>query len=197
MDKNQKMLFSVLGFAGVMIALSFASVPLYRTLCQITGWGGTTKRAEAPAVEKIYKREMIVQFDAGTAPDMPWAFKPDLRQVKVKVGQQALISYSAENKSAKPVAGSAVFNVTPMLAGKYFNKIQCFCFQEQILAPGQKVHMPVTFFIDPKIMDDHDLRDLKTITLSYTFYRDQSPALEKATEKFYSEGTAPSSAAKS
>src|SRR5205814_591419 len=114
-----------------------------------------------------------------------WTFKPDIRRVKVKVGQEALISYSAENKSNLPVSGEAVHNVTPPLAGKYFNKTQCFCFGEQIVNPGQKVHMPVTFFIDPKIMDDHELRDLKTITLSYTFYRHDSPELQKAIEKFY------------
>jgi cytochrome c oxidase assembly protein subunit 11 len=183
-QKNKKVLLATLGVAFGMIALSFASVPLYRALCQATGWGGTTQRV-AKNTAQAYDREIVVQFNADVDPRMPWAFRPDLRQVKVKVGADAIISYSAENKSRIPVAGTAIHNVTPLQAGKYFNKTQCFCFGEQILQPGQKAHMPVTFFIDPKIMDDRELKDLKTITLSYTFYRHDSPELEKAVEKFY------------
>lgn len=183
-QKNRKTLAVTLGVVFCMIGISFAAVPLYRTLCKVTGWGGTTQRAENKA-QKIFEREFIVQFNSDVDPRIPWAFKPDLRKVKVKVGQDGIISYSAENKGKTPVAGSAVYNVTPLQAGKYFNKTQCFCFAQQILQPGQKVNMPVTFFIDPKIMEDRDLKDLKTITLSYTFYRYDSPELEKAVEKFY------------
>jgi cytochrome c oxidase assembly protein subunit 11 len=187
-DRNRKTLTLMLGVALGMIVLSFASVPLYQHLCRVTGWGGTPKTA-VQAPDKVYDREITVQFNADVDPRLPWAFHPDMREVKVKVGQSALISYSAENSGKTPVSGSAVYNVTPLKAGQYFNKIQCFCFNEQILRPGEKVHMPVTFFIDPKIMDDRELKDLKTITLSYTFYRHNSPELEKATEKFYDEPT--------
>ena len=174
----------MLGIACAMIALSFAFVPIYKRFCQVTGWGGTTQTV-AVNTSKVYDREFIVQFNADTDPGLPWVFKPDQRSVKVKVGQNAIISYFAENKGNLPIAGTAIHNVTPLTAGQYFNKTQCFCFSQQILQPGQKVHMPVTFFIDPKIMDDHELRDLKTITLSYTFYRHASPELEKAVKKFY------------
>jgi len=178
-----------------MLLLSFASVPLYRAICQATGWGGTTQNAVANA-SKVYDRMVTVQFNADVDPAMPWIFRPELRQVKVKVGADAIISYSAENKSALPVSGTSLYNVTPMKAGKYFNKTQCFCFAEQILQPGQKAHLPVTFFIDPKIMDDPDMNDVNTITLSYTFYRHDSPALEKAVKKFYDAGGTPAPARK-
>lgn len=182
--KNRRILRRVLGTALVMIALSFASAPLYRTFCQVTGWGGTTKAA-ASNPNKVYDRKIVVQFNADTDPHLPWAFKPDQRQVTVHVGANALISYTAHNKTNQAVTGTALHNVTPLKAGKYFIKTQCFCFAEQTLEAGKTVHMPVTFYIDPKIMDDRELKDLKTITLSYTFFRHNSPELEKATEKLY------------
>jgi len=185
-QKNTRILMTTLGIVAGMLLLSFASAPLYRTFCKVTGWGGTTQQlAKKDPAMQVQDREITVQFNADVDPRMPWEFRPEMRQVKVKVGADALVSYLAENKSGSAVSGTAVYNVTPPLAGKYFNKTQCFCFAEQVLQPGQKVHMPVTFFIDPKIMDDHELRNLKTITLSYTFYRYNSPELEKATEKFY------------
>lgn len=174
----------MLGIAFGMVLLSFASVPIYRRFCQVTGWGGTTQTS-AVNTSKVYDREITVQFDASTDPHLPWKFKPEQRRVTVKVGANAIISYVAENMGKLPIAGTAIHNVTPLKAGQYFNKTQCFCFGQQILQPGQKVHMPVTFFIDPKIMDDRELKDLKTITLSYTFYRHDSPELEKAVKKFY------------
>jgi cytochrome c oxidase assembly protein subunit 11 len=183
-QKNKKVLTIMLGIAFSMVLLSFASVPIYRRLCQVTGWGGTTQTA-AVNTSKVYDREITVQFDASTDPNLPWKFKPEQRKVTVKVGANAIVSYFAENMGKLPIAGTAIHNVTPLKAGQYFNKTQCFCFGEQILQPGQKVHMPVTFFIDPKIMDDRELKDLKTITLSYTFYRHDSPELEKAVKKFY------------
>ncbi len=186
-QKNKKLLYILLGIAAIMLALSRASVPLYQRFCQVTGFGGTTQTT-AQNPNKVYDREMIVQFNADTDPGLPWVFKPDQRLVKVKVGQSVIISYTAENKGNLPVAGTAIHNVTPLKAGQYFEKTQCFCFGQQILQPGQKVHMPVTFFIDPKIMDDRELKELKTITLSYTFYRHDSPELEKAV-KIYEDGT--------
>lgn len=182
--KNQKVLLIVAGFVVGMIALAFASVPLYKRFCQVTGWGGTTQTVAAND-SKVYDREFIIQFNADTDPSMPWTFKPDQWNVKVKVGQNAIVSYSAVNNSKETIVGTAIHNVTPPQAGQYFNKTQCFCFGQQVLKPGEKVHLPVTFFIDPKIMDDRELRNLKTITLSYTFYRQASPELEKAEKKLY------------
>jgi cytochrome c oxidase assembly protein subunit 11 len=183
-DKNRRTLQTVLGVAALMIALSFAFVPAYRLLCQVTGWGGTTKTA-AVNPSQVFAREFTVKFNADTDPSLPWRFTPDQHDVTIKVGASALISYTAENRSNAAIVGMAIHNVTPLKVGKYFNKTQCFCFGEQTLGAWQKVHMPVTFFIDPKIMDDRELKDLKTITLSYTFYKQNSPALEKAQKKFY------------
>ena len=185
-QKNKKVLTLTLGVVFGMVALSFASVPLYRLLCQATGWGGTTQNV-AKSSPRVYDREIKVQFNADIDPQMPWEFKPDQRQVTVKVGANALISYSAVNRSRLPVAGTSIYNVTPLKVGKYFNKTQCFCFGQQILQPGKKAHFPVTFFIDPKIMDDRNMDDVKTITLSYTFYPLDSAALERAMEAFYNQ----------
>jgi cytochrome c oxidase assembly protein subunit 11 len=190
-QKNRKTFAIMLGVATAMVVLSFASVPLYRLLCQATGWGGRTQTVTLNT-SKVYNREFIIQFNADTDPHLPWSFKPDQRNVKVKVGQNAIISYTAENRGKLPIAGTAIHNVTPLKAGQYFTKTQCFCFGQQILQPGQKVHMPVTFFIDPKIMDDRELRNLKTITLSYTFYRHDSPELEKAVKKYEDESSSSS-----
>lgn len=182
-EKNKRVMRLSFLLVFGMIALSFASVPLYRMICQVTGWGGTTQRAALAPVQ-IFDREIVVRFNADTNPDLPWDFKPEVRQVTVKVGADKMVSYRATNTSDKPVTGTAVFNVTPLRAGKYFNKTQCFCFSEQTLGPGQSVNMPVVFFIDPKIMDDKDLADLKTVTLSYTFYPHNSSSLDKAIENF-------------
>lgn len=184
-EKNKKTFLVTLGVVAFMIALTFASVPLYRLFCQVTGWGGTTATA-AQNTSRVYDRVITVQFNADVDPRMPWSFTPDGRQVKVKVGADGFISYSAVNHSRLPVTGTAVYNVTPHKVGSYFNKTQCFCFVGQVLQPGQKMHFPVTFFIDPKIMDDPNMNDVKTITLSYTFYQHDSPEMEKAVKKFYS-----------
>lgn len=186
--KNRRVMLASMGVVAFMVALSFASVPLYRAICKVTGWGGTVQTVEKNK-GTVLARKITVQFNADTDPRMPWEFKPDLRQVKVKVGADAIISYYARNKGDRAIAGTAVYNVTPLKAGRYFNKTQCFCFGEQVLQPGQGVHMPVTFFIDPKIAEDRDMDDVTTITLSYTFYRHNSPELEKATEKFYNKET--------
>lgn len=183
-EKNRRLLLTIFGVVVGMICLAFASVPLYNALCKVTGWGGKTRVAvQAPG--KVYDRSFTVQFNADTNPDLPWRFTPDQHKISVKLGQSALVSYSATNLSQTTHTGTAVYNVTPLKAGKYFNKTQCFCFSEQTLHPHETAHFPVTFFIDPKIMDDRELKDLKTITLSYTFYRHDSQALEKAVKKFY------------
>jgi cytochrome c oxidase assembly protein subunit 11 len=183
--KNRKTLAIALSFVAGMVVLSFASVPLYRKLCQVTGWGGTTQEVAAnPFRDQSFARAFTVRFNADTDPALPWEFRPEMVSVDVKAGQDGFMSYRAKNLSSVPVTGTAVYNVTPLEAGKYFYKTQCFCFGEQTLKPGADIDMPVAFFIDPKIMEDRDMKDLKTITLSYTFYKKDTAALEAALENF-------------
>ncbi|HEX2763941.1 MAG TPA: cytochrome c oxidase assembly protein [Allosphingosinicella sp.] len=155
--------------ALTMVALAFASVPLYRLFCQVTGFDGTTQRAAA-APGPIAGKEVSVRFDANVATSLPWKFGPEKTREIVTIGEREMAFYTAKNLSARAVTGSATFNVTPTQAGKYFSKIQCFCFTEQRLEPGQEVRMPVVFFVDPKILQDPDARQISEITLSYTFY---------------------------
>ncbi len=159
-----------------MVGLSFAAVPLYELFCQVTGYGGTTQVAEA-APEEVLERQMNIRFDANVSPDLPWDFKPDVRQVTVKLGQSNLIFYTAVNQAEVATAGTATFNVTPQKAGQYFSKVQCFCFTEQVLNPGQKMDMGVSFFVDPALAEDPNLAEVKTITLSYTFFVDPDSEL--------------------
>lgn len=154
---------------AVMIVLSYASVPLYRIFCQMTGFGGTTNKAEA-APEQVLVRQVTVRFDASVARSLAWEFAPAQGPQKLKVGEVGLAFYHAKNLSDKPLSGTASFNVTPAKAGVYFSKIECFCFTEQRLAAGQEIDMPVQYFIDPSIDEDENMHDVKTITLSYTFY---------------------------
>jgi len=153
-----------------MAGLAFASVPLYRLFCQVTGYGGTTQVAEA-VPETVSERRITVRFDASVNPRLPWSFEPVDRAVTVHVGEPGLAFYRAVNLSERPVTGTATFNVTPLKAGQYFNKVQCFCFDEQRLEAGEAVEMGVSFFIDPAILDDPNLDDVATVTLSYTFFR--------------------------
>ena len=163
--------FAALAAAG-MLALGYASVPLYRMFCQVTGLNGTTQRVSAreanlaPALGHV----MTIRFDANTSPALPWEFRPEHPTDQVTVGARDMAIFLATNRSDRPVTGSATFNVTPAQAGKYFTKIQCFCFSEQRLEPGQTVRMPVIYYVDPKILDDPDASDVQEITLSYTFY---------------------------
>jgi cytochrome c oxidase assembly protein subunit 11 len=154
---------------AAMVGMTYASVPLYRLFCQATGYGGTTQRTNV-APRQTLTRELNVEFDANKGAGLPWTFKPAQRRIRVQIGEQALVHYRAHNDSDAAITGTAVFNVTPDKAGKYFSKIQCFCFVQQTLQAGETADMPVVFFIDPAISDDVDLKDLKTITLSYTFY---------------------------
>lgn len=182
--KNRKVMRATLAIAGGMVLLSFLSVPLYRLTCQVTGWGGTTRVTAEKTAHAPIARKITVRFNADVAPGMPWKFGPEQGPVTLAIGADGFASFYAENTSAAPVTGTAVYNVTPLRAGKYFYKMQCFCFGEQVLGPGQKAHMPVVFYVDPKIADDPDLKDLGTITLSYTFFRKGSEGLEKAIDKF-------------
>src|SRR5262245_29952576 len=153
----------------VMVAAAFASVPLYRLFCESTGFAGTPQRALQPSDASIDKT-MTVRFDANVTPGLPWRFEPVQPTLDVKLGENALAFYRATNLSDRSVTGMATFNVTPEPAGAFFNKIQCFCFAEQVLEPGQSVEMPVSFFIDPEIVKDRDGRSISLIVLSYTFY---------------------------
>ena len=155
-----------------MTGLAFASAPLYDLFCRVTGFSGTPLRAESlPASLQAAERTITVRFNADIAPGMPWKFQPVQRAVKVRPGEEMLIFYKASNPTGEAVAGQASFNVTPEKAGQYFNKIACFCFEEQMLEAGQSVDMPVSFFVDPEILTNPTTRDVRTITLSYTFFR--------------------------
>lgn len=152
-----------------MVGLAFGAVPLYKLFCQVTGFGGTTQVAEEAPVT-IGERVVTVRFNADTARDLPWHFKPEQREIKVRVGEMAMAFYNAVNQSDRALIGTSTFNVTPVKAGAYFNKIECFCFEEQTLAPGERAEFPVSFFVDPDIVEDRRLDDVSTITLSYTFF---------------------------
>jgi cytochrome c oxidase assembly protein subunit 11 len=152
-----------------MTGLAFASVPLYRLFCQVTGFDGTTMRAAA-APGAVAGHRISIRFDANTAPSLPWRFQPERPTQRIAIGERDIAFYIARNLSARAVTGSATFNVSPAAAGRYFTKIQCFCFEEQVLKPGEEVRMPVVFYVDPKILDDPQASRISEITLSYTFY---------------------------
>ena len=158
-----------------MVGLSFASVPLYRLFCQATGIGGTTQRATT-APSNIAAAAITIRFDAETAPDLGWEFRPLQSTLTVHPGEERKALYRAINKTSAPVTGTATYNVTPAKAGIYFDKLQCFCFSEQHLAAGEKADMPVVFFVDPDILTDPNTSDVRTITLSYTMFRTHQPA---------------------
>ncbi|CAA0836792.1 Cytochrome c oxidase assembly protein COX11-mitochondrial [Striga hermonthica] len=177
--KSKKMLLYLTGLVFAMVGCSYAAVPLYRTFCQATGYGGTVQRRES-VEDKIARhtkdgtvtsREIVVQFNADVADGMPWKFIPTQREVRVKPGESALAFYTAENKSATPITGVSTYNVTPMKAAVYFNKIQCFCFEEQRLLPGEQIDMPVFFYIDPEFETDPKMDGINNLILSYTFFK--------------------------
>jgi len=167
---NTKLALSLAMFIVGMVLLAFASAPLYSIFCKVTGYGGTVQKAKKVSYTKGNKKILVV-FDANIDKKLPWIFKPEQKSVEISVGENALIFYSATNLSHSPIIGTAVYNVTPHKAGLYFNKIQCFCFEEQLLEAKQHIMMPVSFFIDPAIENDKDLHNIKEITLSYTFYK--------------------------
>ena len=152
-----------------MLGAAYAAVPLYKLYCQVTGSGGTTQRAEKPS-DVVLERKITIRFDANVSKDMPWSFEPVQRTMDVKIGETSLAFYKATNTSDHAITGTAMFNVSPDIAGTHFNKIECFCFKEQTLAAGETVEMPVSFFVDPALAKDRDAAHLREITLSYTFY---------------------------
>jgi cytochrome c oxidase assembly protein subunit 11 len=168
--KHGPVALALVGFVAGMVGLSFAAVPLYRIFCQATSYDGTPRRAER-APDKVLDRTIRIRFDGNVAPGLDWSFKPMQQTMDVKIGETGLAYFKATNNASTPITGRAVFNVAPEQAGLYFSKIQCFCFSKQTLAPGATVNMPVTFFVDPKIVDDDDTKNIDEITLSYTFFR--------------------------
>ena len=177
--RNRRVALIALGFALAMLGLGYASVPLYRLFCQVTGFGGTTQRAsaeQAAAVKAVAGKTIVVRFDSNVASGLPWEFGPNQVTSTIPIGERALATYHARNLSARAITGTAVFNVTPEQAGKYFNKIECFCFTEQTLKPGEAVDMPVQYYVDPKILDDPGTKDVEEITLSYTFNEARYPS---------------------
>lgn len=182
--RNTRVLVMSLGVVATMVGVSFAAVPLYQLFCQVTGFGGTTQVAEAMP-DQVLDRTMRVRFVANADPALPWAFDAETREMEVRIGEPGLAFYSATNTAEQPTAGMAVYNVTPAKVGLYFSKVQCFCFDEQILSPGAEVDFPVYFFLDPAMADDPNLDDVQVVTLSYTFYASESDALERAVDDYY------------
>ncbi|MEL6617586.1 MAG: cytochrome c oxidase assembly protein [Pseudomonadota bacterium] len=163
-----------LSLVVVMGGLAWASVPFYDWFCRVTGFGGTPGISEV-ASDEILDQTIKVRFDASLERGMPWQFTPTVREMELRIGETGLAFYEAYNPTDKPVAGSASYNVAPYAAGGFFSKIDCFCFEEQVLAPGERVQMPVTFYVDPEIVEDRDGKFVHTITLSYTFYEIDLP----------------------
>jgi len=170
-------LVQLVGVVVVMGALSWASVPFYNWFCKVTGFGGITNTAEAGS-DVILDQTITVRFDASIDRDMPWTFKPAQREMTLRIGETGLAFYEAHNPLDVPVAGQAAYNVTPYEAGVFFDKIECFCFTGQVLQPGETVMMPVSFFVDPAIVDDREGQYIHTITLGYTFYQIDLPEEE-------------------
>ena len=172
MSRRGALLLS-LGLVSGMLGLTAASVPLYRLFCQVTGYGGTPRIVAADTAQTA-AAVMSVRFDTNVMPDMPWKFAPETTEMTVHLGETNMAVFKAENDSDETITGTAVFNVTPLKAASYINKIQCFCFTQQKLEPHQSAELPVTFYIDPGILKDHDTFDLRTVTLSYTFYKSRN-----------------------
>jgi cytochrome c oxidase assembly protein subunit 11 len=177
LEGPQKTAVQAVGVVLVMGSLAWASVPFYDWFCRVTGFGGVTNVAETGS-DVILDQTITVRFDASLERDMPWTFTPVEREMTVRIGETALAFYEAHNPTDKPVAGQASYNVAPYEAGVFFDKIECFCFTEQVLQPGETVQMPVSFFVDPSIVDDREGKYIHTITLGYTFYQIDLPEEE-------------------
>jgi cytochrome c oxidase assembly protein subunit 11 len=177
-NKNRRVGLAAAGLVAGMVGLAYASVPLYALFCKVTGFGGTTQTASA-APGATGEATVSIRFDANISSELDWRFQPSQQTQTVKVGEQTLAHYEAVNNSSETITGTAVFNVTPAEAGAYFNKIECFCFVQQTLKPGQRIDMPVSYFIDPEFLKDADTRGIREITLSYTFYPAKSAAPAK------------------
>ncbi len=186
MRKNTKTMLYLVAILAVMTGLSFASVPLYRLFCQMTGFDGTTMFA-TKAPEKTIGRVINVRFNTDIDPNLDWSFQPSKRAVDVKIGEVATMSFHVKNNGTETIVGTSTYNVTPEKVGAYFNKLQCFCFTRHVLKPGQTAEFPVQFFIDPAIAEDHKLDDINAVTLSYTFFKapDQNLISQETSSKSY------------
>lgn len=171
--KNKKFLLSLLLLFSGMVMLTYASVPLYKIFCQVTGFGGTTQTAVLPSAV-VLDREINVRFNSDIDPNLAWAFKPQQLELKLHIGETGVAYYKVQNLTNEPLVGIATYNVTPLKAGKYFTKIECFCFTDQYIAPGETKNMPVTFFISPDLDRDRHMKEIETITLSYTFFQSKA-----------------------
>ncbi len=183
--RNARVVFACLALVAGMGGLAYASVPLYQLFCQVTGYGGTTQRVVNSQGIEILDREATVRFDANTSTGLNWEFKPVQRSVKVKLGEMTQVSYFIENNTDQVLQGTATFNVTPQSVGAYFNKIECFCFTDTVVQPGERLDMPVVFFLDPDMVDSEEVSGVQTVTLSYTFFPledDQEPLTSSAIE---------------
>jgi cytochrome c oxidase assembly protein subunit 11 len=167
------------GIIAAMLGLSAASVPLYALFCTVTGYGGTTRVASEPAAGGGAV-EVVVAFNADRDPKLPWTFRPLQREVRTRLGEEHLAFYEAVNRSDRAIVGRAVCHVTPPTVGAHFAKLECFCFQEQVLQPGERAELPVSFFVDPALLDDPAAREIRQITLSYTFFVDEAATAELA-----------------
>lgn len=176
---NNRIAAMLVGVVVTMGALAWAAVPFYNWFCRVTGYGGTPNTSLTESAE-ILDESVTVRFDANTAPDMPWKFHPMQNEVTLRIGETGMAFYEAYNPTDRPIAGTASYNVAPDLAGYYFTKIQCFCFTEQVLQPGERVEMPVIFYVDPEIVSDRDAGQIRDITLSYTFYETELPQAQAA-----------------
>ena len=172
-DKNARLAWSLAAAVGGMLALAYAASPLYDMFCRATGFGGTPQVAQEGAQNAdrpVLSRTVNVRFDSNVDANLPWRFTPLEREVKVKLGEERLVHYRVTNVSQRPIVGTSTYNVTPETAGAWFNKLQCFCFTEQLLLPGQSMDMPVVFFVDPEMDKDRRYDNIRTVTLSYTFF---------------------------
>ncbi|MFN3447841.1 MAG: cytochrome c oxidase assembly protein [Roseococcus sp.] len=173
--RNRRMAFGAFGFVAFMVGVSFAAVPLYDLFCRVTGFGGTPMIGQA-APGAVGERTITVRFNANTQPNLPWRFTAQQNAMTVRLGEEGLAFYTARNLSNGPVMGVSTYNVTPEVVGRYFHKTACFCFEEQTLEPGQTMDMPLAFWVDPRIATDPATRDIRTITVSYTFFRSLNDA---------------------
>ena len=178
---NLKITFSLISLVSFMFFLTFAAVPLYKLFCQVTGYGGTPKLANVENKENISEKKIKIEFNSDINKKLNWYFKPTQRSIEIKVGESMLAFYKARNNGNKSVTGVATYNVLPFEVGKYFNKVDCFCFENQTLEPGEEVLLPVNFYIDPKILEDPNVKHLNSIVLSYTFFQSEED-FEKISE---------------
>lgn len=175
--RNRRVGLAAGGLVALMVGVSFAAVPLYTMFCQLTGYGGTPMLGQAaPGAASTETRTVTIRFNANTHPSLPWHFAPQQGSMQLRLGEEGMAFYEARNLTGQTVGGVSTYNVTPEIVGRYFHKTACFCFEEQVLEPHQQVDMPIAFWVDPKIMDDPQARDVRTITINYTFFRSLNDA---------------------